>query len=104
MITLRTLFSAAIILLLFTAVIYSQDRGDNAAVFAGKLKQKVLLTEGQTSQVESILSNYLNTETDNNDARNRYRQQVESLLNDKQKAKYEIIKDNWWGEINRSTN
>jgi hypothetical protein len=70
---------------------------DNAVA---KLQQKVLLTDQQASEVKSILNRELNSiqnggikETAN------AKKDVEDVLDSKQKAKYAIIKDNWWSNL-----
>jgi hypothetical protein len=83
-------------------VLAGQGKGD-ASSLAGKLKNKVLLTDEQTSKVESILKNYLAIATADRGAKGtQYRADIEALLNERQKAKYDIIKDNWWAEVNKT--
>ena len=80
------------------------NQKDLSEIMASNLKQKLLLTDEQTVKVKVILSNYIN-ELDNGEKSSenigKIKNQIESLLNDKQKAKYEIIKDDFFEEINK---
>jgi hypothetical protein len=88
--------------LLFSSInaqIENQDKNDIAANMALKLQQKVLLSDQQTSQVKSIVSDYVNNVSE--ESKNNADKKIESLLDTKQKAKYNIIKSDWWGELNK---
>ncbi len=64
-----------------------------------KLQQKILLSDAQTSKVENILSKYSDEIKDN-----KYQnanKEIISLLDDKQSAKYDIIKDDWWKSVKK---
>ncbi len=82
------------------------NQKDLSEIMASNLKQKLLLTDEQTVKISVILSNYIN-ELDNggkaSENISKIKNQIESLLNDKQKAKYEIIKDDFFEEINKRT-
>jgi len=69
-----------------------------------KLQQKVLLSDQQASQVKSILSgNLKNMQNASTKAKavNEAKTKVEGLLDARQKAKYSIIKDDWWSNLTR---
>jgi hypothetical protein len=72
---------------------------DIAKVSAYKLQQKILLSEEQTAKVNEILSDYLekNSSTDNNFV--SVQDKINGFLDQKQKAKFEIIKNNWWNSF-----
>ncbi len=75
------------------ANVNAQDNNEKTiATMAEKLQQKVLLTEDQKNQVISILqSGY------SEDAKIK----VERLLDQRQKAKYDIIQSDWWKTLER---
>jgi hypothetical protein len=70
-----------------------------AQLFAEKLQQKIILTDVQTSKVKLILSEYLNKSHDPEGGLETIQGKIEPLLDSKQKAKFEIIKNDWWNSI-----
>jgi restriction endonuclease Mrr len=65
-----------------------------------KLQQKVLLTDEQSSEVKTLLTgneNKLNDPATINNVKTK----VEGLLDMRQKAKYQIIKDDWWNNLSK---
>jgi len=93
-------------LFLLPAKLFSRinDNQDVAELMASKLKQKVILSDEQTAKVKIILDNYIKELKNNeNSSENleKAKNDVESLLNEKQKAKYDIIKDDFFDEVSR---
>ncbi len=107
-----------VIILLFSAGnLYSQTNQSNKLdeskikSLASKLEKKVLLSESQTKSVENILINYAaelaKFESSNSTSEFSSKQQLVesfnsklvSLLDEKQKMKFDIIKDSWWGSV-----
>ena len=76
---------------------YSQAQSKVAEDMAVKLKQKVLLSKDQTDKVKDILINYLGNM--NQSSLETAKKSVESILDKRQKAKYDIIKNDWWKRI-----
>jgi len=66
---------------------------------ATKLQQKILLSDSQTSQVETIINSYLALKVRTDKDKEKTLEKVEALLDKRQKAKYEIIKDDWWDHL-----
>ena len=92
------------ILLFLPSDIFSQTNTNNqdvAEFMAVKLKQKVILTDEQTAKVKIILSNYIEHLNDGTYNLDKAKKDIESLLNEKQKAKYDIIKDDFFNELNK---
>ena len=74
----------------------AQDNKEQTIVnMVNKLQQKVLLTEDQKNQIVSIIR------ADNSDGLGDARGRVEELLDQRQKAKYDIIKADWWNTLTR---
>ena len=73
-----------------------------AKVMAEKLQQKILLSDGQTAKVENAVSEYLNLNVKTDNDMKKTLNKIESLLDTRQKAKYEIIKDDWWGHLTKN--
>ncbi len=71
-----------------------------ANVSSEKLQQKILLTDSQTIQVKNLLINYL---TDNNKQESNLEllNKINSVLTDRQKSKFEIIKNEWWSFVEK---
>ena len=107
-----------VIILLFSAGnLYSQENQNNKLnnteikSLASKLEKKVLLSDSQTRSVENILNSYTSElskfESGNSKSEFSSKQQIVdnfnskivSLLDEKQKMKFEIIKDSWWGSV-----
>jgi hypothetical protein len=89
----------AVIFLLSLAVsanpIMQNNEGiDNAAK---KLQQKVLLNDEQTNKVKSILTKYVNNSDKYSDV--NIQKEITAVMDARQSAKYEIIKANWWKEV-----
>jgi hypothetical protein len=71
--------------------------------FTSTLKQKVLLNNDQEAKVLSIMSELQNNISSKPENKSEYiksaQSKVESLLDSKQKMKYDIIKNDLWKNI-----
>ncbi|MFZ0456395.1 MAG: hypothetical protein WCE54_02190 [Ignavibacteriaceae bacterium] len=99
-------FTAFFVLLLYPSNLFSQqsERNNVAELMAMKLKQKVILTDEQTAEVKVILSKYIDElNRGNNSARNlkKAEDDIISILNNKQKVKYNIIEKDFFTEVNQ---
>lgn len=66
---------------------------------AVKLQQKILLSDKQTTEIENILNDFVKDPSNKNlDASQK---KIESLLDHKQKIKFNIVKKDWWESINQ---
>lgn len=63
------------------------------------LKQKILLSDEQTVKVKTILSEYVSNKNATDEDLKSAQQKVESLLDNKQKMKYNILKNEWWKNL-----
>lgn len=96
-----------IILALFSvasANVLGQDKKKESATdkIVMKLQQKVLLSDDQATKVKSILASYLDGDKGSENLVEAQRR-IEALFDAKQKAKYEIIKDDWWKSVNKTS-
>jgi hypothetical protein len=85
-----------LILFLGVAVLHAQGNKeitDKAQKVSVRLQQKLLLTDDQTAKIKSIIIDNFNQIKDNKT--NVIETKVISLLNDKQKEKFNIIKKEW---------
>ena len=94
-----------IFIVLFTAISqFSYSQSDSTAkkninniikTTVDKLQQKILLNDNQNTRIEKILSTDINVNylLKNKEA---ILNKIEELLNNRQKAKFEIIKEEWW--------
>jgi hypothetical protein len=97
----KIIISIIITLFLFSVNSFSQSKNQAAANMAVKLQQKVLLTNEQTVQVKNILENYF--QSNDKSALETAQKNIESLLDRRQKAKYDIIKNDWWNSIRKES-
>jgi hypothetical protein len=91
------LLTLVIFLSAFTLPAYSQAEEGVIDTLVLKLQQKVLLTQDQSDRVKGIMVNYFNEPFDIN--LNTAKEKIEALLDNRQKAKYEIIKTDWWKSV-----
>jgi exopolysaccharide biosynthesis protein len=88
--------------------IFAQDdssKSENSKVseMTGKLNKKLILSDEQISEVQSILQEYFdgiqNTEGNSKEAvklRITADEKIQDLFDKKQKMKFSIISDDWW--------
>jgi len=97
----QLIFSIICIIIVFitSELVTAQKETNVTENLALKLQQKVLLTDEQTNKIKEILSEYIKNPEENN--LNSARLKIDALLNEKQKAKYEIIKNDWWNSISK---
>jgi hypothetical protein len=89
----------AVIFLAGSVLVNAQDARQQAiSGMVNKLQQKVLLTADQKSQIINIIN------SDDSENLSNSRARIEGLLDERQKAKYNIIKDDWWRSLNRELN
>jgi hypothetical protein len=85
-----------LVLFLGVAVLHAQGNKeitDKAQKVSVRLQQKLLLTDDQTSKIKSlIIDNYSQIKENKNSV---IETKIISLLNDKQKDKFNIIKKDW---------
>ncbi|MDO8549903.1 MAG: hypothetical protein Q7S39_07120 [Ignavibacteria bacterium] len=67
-----------------------------------KLQQKVLLTQTQTDEIKASLNDYFNNPLE--EKLKALENKIESLLEEKQKMKYNIIKKDWWESVSKELN
>ena len=104
----------AFIMLISTTILISAESTlqDNSKAKVNKmtikLVQKLLLTKNQEVKVKNILNEYftgLENISGNGSVEERVREianaKIENLLDDKQKMKFEIIREDWWALVNK---
>jgi hypothetical protein len=79
---------------------FAQTKNQAAHEMSVKLQQKVLLSKDQTDKVTEILANYFNN-TDQSTLESS-KKSIESILDKRQKAKYDIIKNDWWSSVQKA--
>lgn len=88
-------------LMFFLAVIVNiaQEKSINDTIdkLVDKLSQKILLNDNQSKEVTLILTDYASADADQVKI---LQEKIEKLLEPRQKAKYKIIKKDWWKEVN----
>ena len=71
---------------------------------AMKLQQKILLTDQQANKIGAILSYFIDEKNFSQDNSNSTLLKVEIVLDQRQKAKFDIIKAEWWESFLKSIN
>lgn len=95
----KILISVIIILIVLSSDSFAQNNKQTAADMAVKLQQKVLLSNEQTAQVKDILTKYIGNKSSLQEAQ----KSIESILDKKQKAKFNIIKNDWWNSVQKES-
>ncbi len=98
-----TIIISFILVLILSSVSYAQveEKSNEELVksMSENLKQKILLNDEQTAKVKSILSEYVSNKNATDDDLKSAQQKVENLLDNKQKMKYNILKNEWWKSL-----
>ena len=95
----RILIAFTAVFLLISLNLYGQDKSQVAEDMAVKLQQKVLLSKDQTAKVKDVLISYLGSNAQS--SRDSANKSIESILDKKQKAKYDNIKNDWWSSVQK---
>ena len=93
---MERLLKIFLILFLGVAVLHAQGNKeitDKAQKVSARLQQKLILTNDQTAKIKSIIIDNFSQIKDNKTS--VIETKVISLLNDKQKEKFSIIKKDW---------
>ncbi len=75
-----------------------------AEVSAGKLQQKILLNDAQTAKIASILNTFINANNFSEANSKSSLDKVEAVLDQREKAKFDIIKSEWWDNFMKGLN
>lgn len=89
-------------LLVNLSTLIAQDKSNSVKELVTTLKQKVLLDDDQTSSVEKVLNDLITKSKsveDKNSLVEDAKKKVESYLDKRQKIKYDIIKNDWWKQV-----
>ncbi len=98
----RTLIVFLLAFFIASLTSYAQTKNGAAEEMSVKLQQKVLLTKDQTAKVKDILENYYNNA--DKSTLDSSKKSIEAILDKKQKAKYDIIKNDWWSSVQKAAN
>ncbi len=102
---INNLLVFTIVILISSKITFAQQSTDDKQLteIVSTLKKKVLLSNDQESKILSILTelkNNINSKPDNKDVLvNEAQKKVESLLDSRQKMKYDILKKDLWQKI-----
>jgi len=119
-----TIVTCILFLFLYNGNSYAQDSktasldSDEINSLTSKLSKKILLSQEQNNKVIALLNDYskqqnairgtnASTVTDDNKMKQLVtstNEKIINLLDEKQKMKFEIIKDDWWKEIKTEGN
>jgi carboxypeptidase C (cathepsin A) len=97
------ILSFGFLFLVSSATLYAQveEKSNDEMVksMTDNLKQKILLSNEQAVSVKAILSEYVSNKNATNEDLKTAQQKVENLLDNKQKMKYNILKNEWWKNL-----
>jgi hypothetical protein len=93
-------------ILAFISQTHAQDKRSSEVIetAVAKLQQKVLLSDKQTADVTTLLNRNaegLRNSSTRDKTVNDAKLKVEGMLDARQKAKYSIIKNDWWNTLAR---
>ena len=100
MISNKTLMILVMAFFIASLSSYAQTKTQAAEEMSVKLQQKVLLTKDQTEKVKEILIDYFNKSDQS--TLEASQKSIESILDKRQKAKYDIIKNDWWSSVQKA--
>ncbi len=75
-----------------------------AGISAAMLQQKILLNDKETDQIKSILTEFAGSNNFSEINSQNTLLKVESVLDQRQKAKFDIIKTEWWNNFMKGMN
>lgn len=97
--TIITVFFLLIFSISAFAQVEEKSNDEMVTSMTDNLKQKILLSDDQAAQVKTILSDYVSNKNANAEDLKNAQQKIESLLDNKQKMKYNILKNEWWKNL-----
>lgn len=90
----------------FSTTVFTQIKTDKQSIdqtisaMTIELQHKILLTDEQASKITEILRNYFSKISANaaekSELREKANSEVLSVLDKKQRAKFDILKNDWW--------
>ena len=96
---MMTVFMAAFLSISLFAQVEEKSNDEMVKSMTDNLKQKILLTDDQATRVRAILSEYVSNKNATDEDMKSAQQKVENLLDNKQKMKYNILKNEWWKNL-----
>lgn len=81
---------------------FSQDKSESVNNLVNTLKQKVLLSDDQTISIQKVLNELITKSKsveDKSELIKEAQSKVESYFDKRQKMKYDIIKNDWWKQV-----
>ncbi len=101
LVILTLILSVSLSITVFTQIKTDKQSVDQTiSAMTVELQHKILLTDEQASKVSEMLKNYFSKvstdATEKLELRNKTNLEVLSILDKKQKAKFEILKNDWW--------
>lgn len=96
------IFIFSMIFIFQIANVIAQDKTETINNLVNTLKQKVLLNDDQSASIQKVLNDLITKSKsvdDKNDLVKEAQNKVESYLDKRQKLKYDIIKNDWWKQV-----
>ncbi len=110
---MKTKVSALIVIIFLALSMYNFPMSDSAAsivngkqaeLSAEKLQFKILLNDSQKNEIKTILSSFITKNNFSEENSEKTLAQIETVLTPKQKAKFDIIKTEWWDNFIKGVN
>ncbi|SRR5690554_2834439 len=72
--------------------------------FANRLKSQLNLTEDQTAEINSIIYSFIMSYNAGETVTSEYNDRIEKLLNDSQKAGWNLVRERFWSDLKERLN
>ncbi|MFN3871674.1 MAG: hypothetical protein ACK4R9_01595 [Ignavibacterium sp.] len=98
----KIIFIFSIIFIFQIVNVFGQDKTETINNLVNTLKQKVLLNDDQSASIQKVLNDLITKSKsvdDKTDLVKEAQNKVESYLDKRQKLKYDIIKNDWWKQV-----
>ncbi|MFN3694149.1 MAG: hypothetical protein ACK4UV_03995 [Ignavibacterium sp.] len=98
----NTIFIFSMIFIFQITNVFAQDKTETINNLVNTLKQKVLLNDDQSASIQKVLNDLITKSKsvdDKTDLVKEAQNKVESYLDKRQKLKYDIIKNDWWKQV-----
>lgn len=96
------IFIFSLIFILHINNTFAQGKSESIDNLVNTLKQKVLLNDDQASSIQKVLNDLITKSKsveDKSELIKEAQTKVESYLDKRQKMKYDIIKNDWWKQV-----
>lgn len=99
----RFFFIAVVFLILSQSSALPQNKNNFADSLSTVLQKKLLLDNSQKLEIKKILIDFISQPESESTIKTAH-EKISNVLNKKQKAKFDIIRNEWWQAVNSKRN